>query len=206
MDDSQFWQEQRRLAEAYRDKWDDELRALAESYSDLTKPAQQALRDEMLRRGLADPLAPATPPTLNPAELPPAEGEPHDYTWKTPLCDCESAEQARQIMEVLRRAGIESWVEGGNRYQWDLNGPRLLVAADQLEQAKHVLTQPIPQEVIDETAEADEPEVFELPHCPVCGAADPILVDVDPVNRWQCESCGNEWSDPAPSGTDSPKN
>jgi hypothetical protein len=198
MDDSQFWQEQRRLAEAYRDKWDDELRALAESYSDLTKPAQQALRDEMLRRGLADPLAPATPPTLNPAELPPAEGEPHDYTWKTPLCDCESMQHARLFMELLRRAGIESWIEGAGRYTWESNGPRLLVAADQLEHARTVLAQPIPEDVIEQAAESEAPAPFELPACPACGAADPVLVAVDPVNQWQCEACGHQWSDPAP--------
>jgi hypothetical protein len=208
MNDSNDWQERERLAQFYREKWDEELHELSASYADLTEPAQQALREEMQRRGLGDPLAPLPAPPAAPTAESGEQGEAPEteYTWKTPLCDCESAEQARQVTEVLRRAGIESWVEGGSRYQWDLNGSRLLVAADQLEQAKHVLTQPIPQEVIDAATETGEPEVFELPHCPVCGAADPILVDVDPVNRWQCESCGEEWSDPAVSGPDSAKN
>ncbi len=197
MDDSQLWQEQQRLAQAYRDKWDDELRALAESYSDLTTPAQQALRDEMLRRGLGDPRAPLPPSAPDPAD---AAGQPAEFTWKTPLCDCESMQHARLFIEVLRRAGIESWIEGAGRYTWESSGPRLLVAADQLEQARAVLAQPIPEEVLEQAAELDAPAPFELPACPECGAADPILLAVDPVNHWQCEACGHEWSDPAPSG------
>lgn len=200
MDDSQFWQEQQRLAEAYRDKWDDELRVLAESYNDLTEPAQRALRDEMIRRSLGDPLAPAAPPELAPSEPPPAEGAPHDYTWKTPLCDCESMQHARLFIEVLRRAGIESWIEGAGRYTWESSGPRLLVAADQLEQARAVLAQPIPEDVLEQAAELDAPAPFTPPVCPACGATDPVLIAVDPVNQWQCESCGHEWSDATPAG------
>ncbi len=36
--------------------------------------------------------------------------EPVEYTWKTLLCECDEREEAWQIGEVLRRAGIESWI------------------------------------------------------------------------------------------------
>ncbi len=47
-----------RLAEEYRAKSDDELRELAADFSDLTEPAQQALRQEMQSRKLGDPQRP----------------------------------------------------------------------------------------------------------------------------------------------------
>ncbi|MDR3741629.1 MAG: hypothetical protein P4L40_21635 [Terracidiphilus sp.] len=213
MNDSNAGQERERLAQLYREKWDEELRELAATYADLTESAQQALREEMQRRGLGDPLAPL-PRMVQHVPRQAAEGDSGqageeveaEYTWKTPLCDCESTEQARQLAEALHRAGIESWIEGGSRYSWDLNGPRLLVAADQLEQAQQIAAQPIPQDIIDQTSELAAPEAFELPHCPRCGVPDPVLVDVDPVNRWQCESCGEEWADPAIPEPDSAKN
>ena len=71
----------------------------------------------------------------------------------------------------------------------------MLVAADQLEQARAIAAQPIPQEIIEES-KTEVPE-FELPVCPKCGAADPVLEGVDPVNTWRCEACGYEWTEPA---------
>ncbi len=79
--------------------------------------------------------------------------------------------------------------------QFDGNSPRVLVAADQLEQARDIAARPIPQEIIDES-EADVPE-FKPPVCPKCGAAEPVLEGVDPVNTWHCESCDYVWTDPA---------
>ena len=62
------------------------------------------------------------------------EGDlPVEYTWKTPLCECEDQEEAWQIQEVLRQAGIESWIEGpGYSVGPELSSPRIVVAADQL--------------------------------------------------------------------------
>jgi ribosomal protein L37AE/L43A len=39
---------------------------------------------------------------------------------------------------------------------------------------------------------------FEPPVCPKCGAEDPLLESVDPLNTWLCEICGEQWTDPAP--------
>jgi len=207
-------EERQRLARLYSEKWDEELRELAADFADLTEAAQQALRDEMKMRGLGDPTA---PPPLPPVALPactepdldgnhampddadkPANEPEHDYTWKTPLCDCETKTQAGQLAEALRRVGIESWIEGESRHTWDVAGPRLLVAADQLDQARAIAAQPIPQDIVDEwTARLTDPEPFELPTCPACGAPDPILAAVEPGNTWECEVCGHEWTDPA---------
>jgi hypothetical protein len=97
---------------------------------------------------------------------------------------------------MLRRAGIESWPQGpegaGVVY------PRILVAADQLDEARIVIARPVPQDVIDQSHEP--PAEYQMPRCPACRAEDPVLEDTEPVNTWLCEACGRQWSDPAPSG------
>jgi hypothetical protein len=123
---------------------------------------------------------------------------PHEYTWKTLLCTCNTRAEAWQISEMLRRAGIENWMDGPGVYSphaaLDLTNPRVLVAADELDRARVIASMPIPQDVIDES-NVTVPD-FELPACPGCGAADPVLESADPANLWRCESCGRRWTDP----------
>jgi hypothetical protein len=215
----------RRLAEHYRTMADEQLEQLALDFTDLTEPAQQALRSELQSRGLADPEtiarvaanpALAAAPRATPAFAPPSpavdavdteagcEDEDtagrRDYTWKTVLCECEEWKQAWQLGAALHRAGIESWPESaqefGRRYS------RVWVAADQLEQARAIANQPIPQDIV---AESEAPrEEYVLPSCPGCGAADPVLESADPVNEWKCELCGRTWKD-APEPEDEPE-
>jgi hypothetical protein len=125
---------------------------------------------------------------------------PHEYTWKTLLCECESAEEGRQLAEMLRRAGIESWIEGPRGSyspysQLDQRTPRILVPADRLEEARQIAARPIPNEIVVQS-QMQVPE-YELPVCPKCGAGDPVLEGVDPFNSWLCEACGNEWTESA---------
>jgi len=136
-------------------------------------------------------------------DAPDADGEPDgpvDYTWKTPLCDCDSSLQARELSEALKQAGIESWIEApgtGSRYaSFSLASPRVLVAADQLDQARVIAAQPIPRRIIED-AQTEIPD-YQAPSCPKCGAPDPVLEGVDPANSWRCEHCGQRWSDPIP--------
>ena len=245
-----------RLAEEYRVKSNDELRELAADFSDLTEPAQQALRAELSSRRLGEPQAIRVPnsddrartqstnePAHGPGNVPsrsapgrvvpsvdepeifpttsafgvlghspkivsdePDDGDednasgPHDYTWKTVLCECETNEEAQYLAEALSKSGLDNWVqwsrEFGRRYA------RVLVAADQLEQARAIAAQPIPQDIIDES-KVEVPE-FVVPKCPKCGAEDPVLESADPQNTWRCEQCDATWSDPVEASDESP--
>jgi hypothetical protein len=125
--------------------------------------------------------------------------EPREYTWKTVLCECEDREEAWQICEMLRRAGIESWIDGPRGSyspysgELDLRTPRVLVAADQIDQAREIAARPIPQEIVEQS-KMQTPE-FEPPVCPKCGAEDPVLENADPANAWKCEACEYEWTE-----------
>ena len=190
------------LAAHYRSMSDGELIDLADAFSDLTQTAQQVLADEMKLRKLGDPRdsawsAPAED-AVGGAEDGTAPQPGVEYTWKTPLCGCDDPEKAFQVVEVLRRAGIESWIDRASRFTplGDSDtGKCILVAADQLDHARAVVSQPIPQDIV-ELSQLTAPE-FEVPVCPKCGAPDPILEGVDPINSWSCESCGAEWEEEA---------
>jgi ribosomal protein L37AE/L43A len=151
----------------------------------------------------------ADPPDLVP-DTPDCEEEkagPHEYTWKTPLCECDTREESWQIQEVLRRAGIESWIDfqgsiypgaPSTAHRLGVGGLQVLVAADQLDQARATASRPIPAEIVEES-ETQVPD-FTPPSCPKCGAGDPVLESVDPSNTWRCEQCGEQWADPALTG------
>jgi hypothetical protein len=207
------WQ---RLTQLYREKYDEELLELNDDITDLTEVAQQVLRDEIRSRGLQrQPVAdeesrlahrPAESPWDGNGDTPKGTDEdsslPHEFTWKTALCECDDKDQIWQIQEVLRQAGIESWVEGpGYHVVSDLSAPRILVAADQLEEAREIISRPIPQAIIDASKQPEEE--YQPPVCPKCGTADPVLEGADPVNNWLCESCGAQWSDPGEDATES---
>jgi hypothetical protein len=115
----------------------------------------------------------------------------HDYTWKTVLCDCDTNEQAQELSAALHQAGLDSWVQPS--VEFGRSYARVLVAADQLEQARAIAAQPVPKQTAAESKE-DVPE-FEPPKCPKCGTEDPVLEAVDPTNTWLCEQCGEQWSD-----------
>jgi hypothetical protein len=189
-------QEWLRLTRLYAEKSDEELLALAADFGNLTEVAQQVLRDEMKRRGLPVPerRAAAVPDNrpifgrwnqavaeqnrefdATPDASDEGEGDdPVEYTWKTLLCECAEREEAWQVAEVLRRASIESWIDGPqSQSSLDVRSPQVFVAADQLEAARAVIGKPIPQDVIDQSKE--KVEDFEPPTCPKCGASDPVL-------------------------------
>lgn len=211
------WQ---RLSEVYRGMYDDELLNLAADAQDLTETARQVLDAEMKKRGLMVPRASSTTriaepmrerraalrndPDGPPRPTPDAASEDgeqevaNEYTWKTLLCECETTEQAQQLSQILKQSGIDAWIElpgTSSRYTgFSMEYPRVLVAADQLEQAREIAANPIPKDAADESKEMI-PE-FESPVCPRCGAADPVLEGVDPFNTWRCEACGNGWTEP----------
>jgi hypothetical protein len=209
------WQ---RLTALYGAMYDGELLDLAADSADLTEVARQVLHDEIKKRGLNVPPeapAPQWTPSTSPSNSEGAEQEsalPHDYTWKTLLCECDGQQQARQICAALRQAGIESWIDRPDSYsphsqlgldsspfaQIDLRNPRVLVAADRLDEARAVIARPIPKEIVD-----PEPD-FQSPVCPGCGASDPVLESNDPSNAWRCDSCGRQWTEPAVNSESAP--
>ncbi len=138
------------------------------------------------------------------------EDSPVEYTWKTLLCECDTTQEASELSETLKQAGIESWIEGPKPSAYsayaslDLINPRVLVAADQLEQARAIAARPIPPEIVEES-ETEVPE-FIPPSCPKCGASDPVLEAVDPANSWKCELCGERWTESVPGSTQKPPN
>jgi len=143
-------------------------------------------------------------------DVPGAEAEverPVEYTWKTPLCECDTLQEANELSAALKQAGIDSWVEGPKASAYsayaslDLMNPRVLVAADQLDQARAIAAHPIPAEIAAESA-TELPD-FTPPSCPNCGASDPVLEGVDPDNAWKCEQCGQRWTDSGPKPAES---
>ena len=206
------WQ---RLTEHYREMSDGELRELAADIVNLTETAKEVLRTELRNRGLREPRATgdawsssdrraserwagSADPDTGEIEPRGQDGEDEgdssqEFTWKTLLCECDDRAQAWQIYEVLRQAGIESWIEGvGSRRS--AGEPRVVVAADQLDEAREIAAGPIPQEIVD-LSHMEMPE-FEPPKCPQCGAEDPVLESAEPVNAWLCEACGEQWTEP----------
>ncbi|HEV2133759.1 MAG TPA: hypothetical protein VGR47_05800 [Terracidiphilus sp.] len=200
IDPMQSW---RSLTENYAQMSDGELIALAEDFRDLTDTARQVLRDEMRKRNLGDPASTAwTPPGFADAQRnssgdESADGEAvstDEFVWKHVLRENCTREEASQIFEVLKRAGVESWIDRSRNYlPLADSGFRVLVASDELEAASAVLGQPIPSDIVEQSQA--EQAVYEPPVCPACGAPDPILESADPANCWKCEVCGRQWSD-----------
>jgi hypothetical protein len=215
-------EEWRRLSALYGEMGDIEIEELAAQINDLTPTAQDILRDELKKRGISaerqgariqvpsfeddaevhwhQEYDRAADPDLNSAE----ESNALDYTWKVALCRCRSLDEAAARSEMLRRAGIDSWIQRpGARFvvpwlELGVGDIQINVGADQLEQAKVILERPIPQDIIDQLNEEAAAPQYEIPTCPKCGAPDPTLESVEPSNNWLCESCEHTWSDPVP--------
>jgi hypothetical protein len=206
-------EEWRRLTTLYGEMGDVEIRELADQINDLMPTAQQVLRNEIKKRGMAaneadsrgdDPdgrprgFAARTPAAVHAesrnyryafSDLPDDDERQREYSWKVPLCDCPTSDEAWCRGEMLRRVGVESWIVE--------SPPRVLVAADQLDQARAAVLHPIPQDIIDEYENRKAAwRDYENPVCPKCRAEDPTLESTEPSNNWLCESCGYTWSDP----------
>lgn len=201
-------QDRLRFAAHYATLADEDLIDLADDVESLTAGAQLALGQELEKRGLgaagaitnegdgeeSDALARAEArmgAVADDSDEEVESGGPPEYTWKVDLSEYDTRAEALQRMEMLRRAGIESWF--ADPYAQS-STYRITVAADQLEEAQHIIAHPVASEIVEQS-QMTVPE-FEMPRCPRCRAADPVLIDTEPANRWLCESCEHEWSDP----------
>jgi hypothetical protein len=194
-------EERLRLERHYSQLDDEGLLDLGADFESLTFAAQEVLRDELKRRGLEEPVleeeseteteSPQAPnPILEAAEKRLQRLAVTD-SFRVKVCDCQNKEHGYQLAEMLSRAGIQSSLRSDEFGTYFIE-----VSAEQADDAEAILQQPIPQDVID-NSKMEVPE-FEMPRCPKCGSEEPILVATDPANQWQCESCGNEWTDPIP--------
>lgn len=144
-------------------------------------------------------------------ELDKEDAESRESELRLPLCECEDWKHAWQVCAMLKPENIESWIQDAQGdiqdsilYSPEMGPPlsvsasrafRVLVAADLLAEAREVAAQPVPREIV-EASEINVPE-FTIPKCPRCRAEDPVLLSVNPVNRWRCEQCEAEWDDAA---------
>jgi hypothetical protein len=199
--------ELRRCRDHYAELADEDLEDLVAEFGDLTPMAQQALGEEMLRRGLGNPEVraqadreesdddtgsyDAADPLLAAAELRAQATETNE--WWVRIFETDDRRLVLQYSVMLSNARIlhRSHSEPSGGYVIE-------AAADQAEEAERVLSQPIPQSVIEESKE--EVSEFEMPHCPRCHSQEPTLIGTEPSNQWHCDSCGNEWSDPVAAG------
>jgi len=102
------------------------------------------------------------------------------------------AEDAQAAGEMLRAAGIEYDMILPRIDTLDMGAPRLAVMPDDVERARQLLSQPIPEEFRTLVRTQDK---FVVPTCSKCGAPDPLLESIEPTNKWKCEVCSHTWLD-----------
>jgi hypothetical protein len=180
----------RRFADEYLQMSDGELLCVAAAYDSLVEPAQDALREEFVRRGLEPPVV-----------------EEREEVTSQPLVTLRryrDLSEAIVYRSVLESAGIYCFLQDENflRIDWGaaiaLGGIRLQVRPDDTQAAEELLSQPIP-----ESSEDVNRPAYIKPHCPRCGSIDvaaPALFElnqrVSPGSEsWQCHVCGCRWAD-----------
>jgi hypothetical protein len=181
------------LVTLYAGYGDDELLGLAREMSDLTDMAQEALRGEMSRRGLKASSAPkpAEPRVLSDDDL----ADLRAFAALAPaecIFEYEDGRGAAAASLALREAGIDSVVLQGDGSRMDVQGPRVVVAPEDAEDAAILLSQPLAERFKTEVDEA-VPGEFAIPVCPKCRSYETLLEAVEPANRWRCDSCGHSW-------------
>jgi len=216
-------QERRRLAEFYSHQMDGELEAVAKQAYELTDLAREALRAELVRRGLTAEWIDTAPVTAAPAPLAGDPPEPEPAAEQTSATEGEfelrtmsTIRQFRDLPEALlakgslESAGIEAILTDDNMVRLDwfwsnlMGGIKLKVAPDDAEVANEILNQPIPEEF--DVAGVGE---YKQPHCPRCQSLDVTFQELDraayvslavvpvPFHRraWHCRACDAEWED-----------
>lgn len=180
------------LVRLYGEYGDDELIALGRQVGDLTETAQAALKGELARRKLV--VSPeAKERVVEEVEveedllLPSGFGRLAPEGCVKPFAESEDALAAG---EMLRAEGIECEVMLPQAL--DMRAPRVVVAPFDAERAATLLAGPIPEEFRVMVRTRDQ---FEVPTCPGCGAADPLLEEIEPTNKWRCEVCDRVWVD-----------
>jgi putative signal transducing protein len=190
-------QEKQRLAALYSGLTDDELEKIDDDPATLTDAAQEALRSEMSRRGLADPVQ--QEPT-----------EEMEFQKLVILRQFRDLPEALLAKGALESAGIESFLADDNMVRMDwfisnlIGGIKIKVKPEDLEAAQEILDQPIP-----EGFEVEGVGDYQQPTCPTCGSLDVTFQQLNqpvaygsawmklplPVHykAWRCRACKHEW-------------
>ncbi|NYF49709.1 hypothetical protein [Tunturiibacter gelidoferens] len=181
------------LVKLYAAYGDDELLGLARGMSDLTDMAQEALRGEMSRRGLKASSAPerSEQRVLSDDDL----ADLRAFAALAPaecIFEYKDGRGAVAASLALREAGIESIVLQRDGSRIDVQGPRVVVAPENAEDAAILLSQPLAERFKAEVDESASGE-FTLPACPICGSHETLLEAVEPANRWRCDDCDHDW-------------
>lgn len=176
--------ERERLASFYTSLSDEELIKIGSQFDSLTDEAQVSIREEFERRSLDAPEL----------EEPPDSFELQKLTTVRKFRDLPEAMAAKSVLDS---AEIPSVLRDENtvRIQWMwsnvLGGIRLQVRQEDLEDAEHLLSQPVP-----ETIDLEEGESYRQPRCPHCQSLDISSASLMvPRGKWLCYNCGQEWED-----------
>lgn len=189
-------QERRRLVDFYAGQMDGELEKVASQAYELTDLAREALRAELVRRGLSaelvetapvivknvaageelpdDPHAPMPPPTEAAFD---GEGERRELVTIRKFRDLPEALLAKGSLES---AGIEALLADDNVIRMDwfwsnlMGGIKLQVDQQDAEAANGILDQPIPEEF--DVAGVGE---YHQPRCPRCQSLDVSFQELD---------------------------
>src|SRR3984957_2006510 len=189
-------QERRRLIDFYARQLDGELEKVASQAYELTDLAREALRTELVRRGLSAELVetalvitknivvrkelPGDPPPLMPQRTQAAfhgEGELRELVTIRKFRDLPEALLAKGSLEF---AGIEALLADDNiiRLDWFwsnlMGGIKLQVDPEDAEEANGILDQPIP-EGFDVVGVGE----YHQPRCPRCQSLDVGFQELD---------------------------
>jgi hypothetical protein len=198
--------ERKRLAELYAGMEKGELEEIARDAGSLTPVAREALRLEMLGRGMEAP--PAN------AEAVETSSSKNDPPSPVMIARYGGVPEALLGKSMLESAGIESFLGDENLVRLDwfysnlVGGIKLMVREEDAETARKLLEKNIPGKL--EVTGVGE---YAQPACPKCGSLDVSFDGLDkkiaytgfflgvpiPVNRkgGKCHTCGHEWE---PSG------
>lgn len=194
--------ERRRLADLYAGLEEGELAEIAGDADSLTPVAREALRSEMLSRGLEAP----------PANAGAVETSASKDEAPSPVIIARygGVPEALVAKSMLDSAGIESFLSDENLVRLDwfysnlVGGIKLMVREEDAETARKVLEQNIPEKL--EVTGVGE---YAQPLCPQCGSLDVSFDELNkqiaypglllgipmPVNHegGKCHGCGHEW-------------
>jgi DNA-directed RNA polymerase subunit M/transcription elongation factor TFIIS len=174
-----------RLQRLYADMSDNKLLEMAENIDDLTDIAQNALKEEISKRGLEKHL-----PEQETAAVPANQNGLVGVHYAT------NPEEAQQVADVLETEGIQSVVTTERIEYVDGTAedkPVVKVVYLERDHALYVLKKAFPAEN-DETAD-------QYAVCPKCQSQDIVLQGLDSREsnaskyNWSCDACGHQWSD-----------